>query len=260
MSKWALITGASSGIGKELAEVAASDKNNVVVTARNEEKLEELAKDISKKYGVLTKVVALDLVDPAAPQKLFDELSKQAIIPEILINNAGYGLFGGFHETDVNDELSMLQLNIVSLTHLTKLFLPNMIKRKAGKVMNVASTAAFQPGPLMAVYYATKAYVLSLSEALAEELSEFGVTVTALCPGPTESGFQARAQMEDSKLVQGKKIMSSRTVAEIGYDGMMKGKAIVIPGSANKILAQSVRFLPRRAIVKIVKKIQERAS
>ena len=153
----------------------------------------------------------------------------------------------------------MIQVNIVALTHLTKLVVRKMVARKEGRVLNVASTAAFQPGPLMAVYYATKAYVLSFSEALANELAGSGVTVTALCPGPTKTGFQARAQMEESKLVRGKDIMTSETVARVGYAGLMKGKTVVIPGMSNKMLAQAVRFLPRNTITKLVRNAQERA-
>jgi len=154
----------------------------------------------------------------------------------------------------------MIQLNVVALTELTKLLLPPMIARGAGRVLNVASTAAFQPGPLMAVYYATKAYVLSFSEAIAEELRGTGVTVTALCPGPTKTGFQAGAAMEDSKLVRGRDIMDSKTVARIGYAAMLEGKRVVIPGAMNKVLAQSVRFLPRATVARAVKRAQERAE
>ncbi len=153
----------------------------------------------------------------------------------------------------------MIQVNIVALTHLTKLLLPRMVARKQGRVLNVASTAAFQPGPLMAVYYATKAYVLSFSEALANELFGSGVTVTALCPGPTKTGFQARAQMEESKLVRGKEIMTAETVARAGYAGLMKGKTVVIPGMSNKMLAQAMRFLPRNTVTRLVRSAQERA-
>ena len=187
-------------------------------------------------------------------------LEARGIDVDVLVNNAGYALYGAFTETDLADELAMIQVNIVALTHLTKLLVRKMVARKDGRVLNVASTAAFQPGPLMAVYYATKAYVLSFSEALANELSGTGVTVTALCPGPTKTGFQARAQMEESKLVRGKEIMTSETVARAGYAGMMKGKTVVIPGMSNKMLAQAVRFLPRNTVTKMVRNAQERAS
>jgi hypothetical protein len=173
------------------------------------------------------------------------------------VNNAGYTVFGEFSKTSLTDELQMIQVNIVALTHLTKLFLPEMLKKKSGRILNLGSTAAFQPGPLMAIYYASKSYVLFFSEALAEELRNTGVTVTALCPGPTETGFQKRGKMETSRLVAGKKIMDASTVAEIGYQALMKGKAVVIPGLKNKILAQSIRFSPRRLTPRLVKHLQK---
>lgn len=258
MSRTALITGASSGIGSDLAEVFASQGHNLVLTARRQDKLQALATQLAQKYQIKASVVVADLTDPQAPPKLFQQLQNTPI--DILVNNAGYGIYGLFTDTDINEELAMIQLNITALTHLTKLFVPGMVARKYGKIMNVASTAAFQPGPLMAVYYATKAYVLSFSEALGNELQDQGVTVTALCPGPTKSEFQVRADMEKSKLVAGKSIMDSMTVAKIGYEGLMKGKPVVITGGLNKLFANGVRFMPRRAVTKIVRMIQEKAE
>jgi hypothetical protein len=176
---------------------------------------------------------------------------------DVLVNNAGYTVFGEFSKTSLTDELQMIQVNIVALTHLTKLFLPEMLKKKSGKILNLGSTASFQPGPLMAIYYASKSYVLFFSEALSEELRNTGITVTALCPGPTETGFQKRGKMESSRLVAGKKIMDAQSVAEIGYQALMKGKAVVIPGLKNKILAQSIRFSPRSLTPSLVKHLQK---
>jgi short-subunit dehydrogenase len=203
-------------------------------------------------------VIAADLAAPDAAPKLVAELERQKLQVDALVNNAGYAVYGAFTDTDGADELKMIQLNIVALTHLTKLLLPGMVARGRGRVLTVASTAAFQPGPLMAVYYATKAYVLSFSEAIGEEVRGSGVTVTALCPGPTQSGFQSRAGMEESKLVKGKAIMGAATVARIGVKAMLAGKAVVIPGAKNFLLAQSVRFTPRAVITRLVKQMQER--
>jgi short-subunit dehydrogenase len=176
----------------------------------------------------------------------------------VLVNNAGFATYGAFAETALEPELAELQLNVVTLTELAKRLLPGMLERRWGRILNVASTAAFQPGPLMAVYYATKAYVLSFSEALAEELRDSGVSVTALCPGPTASGFQQRAAMEDSKLVAGRKLMDAATVARAGYAAMMAGQRVVIPGLGNRLLAQSYRVSPRRLLTHVVRRMQER--
>jgi short-subunit dehydrogenase len=178
---------------------------------------------------------------------------------DTLVNNAGFTLFGRFAETDWKQEFEMLQVNVVALTALTKVFLPGMVQQRAGRILNLASTAAFQPGPLMAVYYATKAYVLSFSEALADELHGSGVTVTALCPGPTRTGFQERGRMEASRLVQGR-IADARGVAEAGYAGMMAGKALVIPGFTNKLVPWLPRLLPRSMVTSIVRRAQSPVS
>jgi short-subunit dehydrogenase len=211
----ALVTGASGGIGLELARLLARSGYNMVLVARSEEKLAQLAQELTTRHEVAVRVLVKDLSRPEAPQEIFDELQREAIAIEVLVNNAGFGLYGAFSETDLNDELQMMQVNMVALTHLTKLLLPAMLKKKRGKILNVASTAALQPGPLMAVYYATKAYVLSFSQALNDELEGSGVSVTALCPGPTTSGFQSRAAMESSRLMKGN-MMDARTVALIG--------------------------------------------
>ena len=258
--KTALVTGASSGIGLDLAKRFAAEGHDVALVARSEGKLKELAAALEAEHQVRAHVVTADLAQPRAAETLVAALDARGIAVDVLVNNAGYALYGAFTETDLADELNMIQVNIVALTHLTKLLVRKMVARKEGRVLNVASTAAFQPGPLMAVYYATKAYVLSFSEALANELAGTGVTVTALCPGPTKTGFQARAQMEESKLVRGKAIMTSETVARAGYTGLMKGKTVVIPGVSNKMMAQAVRFLPRNTVTKLVRNAQERAA
>jgi uncharacterized protein len=257
--RMALGRGVSSGIGLDRAKRFAAEGYDVALVARSEGKLKEVAAAIEAEHQVRAHVVTADLAQPRAAEALVATLESRGIDVDVLVNNAGYALYGAFAETDLEGELAMIQVNIVALTHLTKLFVRKMIVKKSGRVLNVASTAAFQPGPLMAVYYATKAYVLSFSEALANELAGSGVTVTALCPGPTKTGFQARAQMEQSKLVRGKEIMTAETVARAGYAGMMKGKTVVIPGVSNKMMAQAVRFLPRNTVTKLVRNAQERA-
>jgi short-subunit dehydrogenase len=258
--KTALITGASGGIGLDLARLFAEGGYDVVLVARTESKLKELATELSSKHGVSARAMAADLADPAAPAQLMERLKAEGVQVDVLVNNAGYGGYGPFAETDLDAELKMIQVNISALTALSKAVLPGMLARKSGRILNVASTAAFQPGPLMAVYYATKAYVLSFSEALANETQGTGVTVTCLCPGPTKTGFQQQAKMEESKLVKGKVMMDSLTVARSGYEALHQGQAVIIPGFMNKMMAQSVRFLPRSAITRIVRKVQERAQ
>jgi uncharacterized protein len=256
----ALITGASNGIGLELAKIHASKGDNLVLVARNKSKLDELKAELENQYKVNVYTIGKDLSAPNAAQDVYDETNRQKIQIDYLINNAGFGDFGMFVETDWNKELQMINLNITTLTQFTKLYLQDMVKRKGGKIMNVASTAAFQSGPTMAVYYATKAYVLSFSEAVDNEVSEHGVTVTALCPGATESGFQAAAAMEESALVKGRKLPTSKEVAEYGYKAMMKGKTVAIHGLMNYLMANSVRFTPRALVVKITRKIQDKAN
>lgn len=255
----ALITGASNGIGLELAKIHASKGDNLVLVARNLSKLDELKEELEKQYKIKVYTIGKDLSAPNAAQEVYDETTQQKIQVDYLINNAGFGDFGMFVATDWNKELQMINLNITTLTQFTKLYLQEMVKRRNGKIMNVASTAAFQSGPTMAVYYATKAYVLSFSEAIANEVSEQGVTVTTLCPGATESGFQAAAAMEESALVKGRKLPSSKEVAEYGYKAMMKGKTVAIHGFMNYIMANAVRFMPRALVVKVTRKVQDKA-
>jgi short-subunit dehydrogenase len=244
----ALITGASSGIGLEIARVLAAE-HDVVLAARSEAALRELATEL----GGNARVVVSDLSDPAGAARLAAEVPDV----DVLVNNAGFGDFGDFASAAPERIDQMIELNVGAVTRLTRAYLPAMLQRGSGRIMNVASTAAFQPGPLMAVYYATKAYVLSFSEALAEETRGTGVTVTALCPGPTASGFQTAAAMEDSKLVRGRKLPSSASVAEFGVKAMNRGDVVAVPGLQNKVLAASVRFSPRPVIRRLVHKMQE---
>jgi len=252
----ALITGASSGIGLELAKVHALKGDDLVLVARNKTKLDELKSELESKYKIKVYTIGKDLSCANAAKEVYDETTKQKIEIDYLINNAGFGDFGMFVESDWTKELKMINLNITTLTQFTKLYLKEMVSRKSGKIMNVASTAAFQSGPMMAVYFATKAYVLSFSEAINNELSDKGVTVTTLCPGATESGFQEAAAMEESALVKGKKLPTSKEVAAYGYKSMMSGKTIAIHGLMNWIMANAVRFTPRALVVKITRKLQ----
>ena len=258
MSTTAIITGASTGIGYELALILAKQKVNLVLVARSKEKLVALQSKLSSEFGVQVWVISLDLSNASAAQQVFDQCQQLGLHINYLINNAGFGDYGFFHESDWKKQAEMMQLNIVTLTHLTHLFLPNMLKSKNGKILNVASIAAFLPGPLMSVYYATKAYVLHFSEAIANELEDKGITVTTLCPGPTESGFQKLAAMEDSKLVNGKKMASSKEVAEYGYRAMMEGKKVAIQGTINYLFVNSVRFSPRNTVLKMVRNVQDK--
>ncbi len=260
MKKTALITGASSGIGLELARIHASKGDDLVLVARNQTKLETIKLELKKKYKVTILNIVKDLSDPNAAQTVFDETQEKGIQIDFLVNNAGFGDYGMFYETHWEKENTMIALNITALTQFTKLYLKEMVKRDDGKIMNVASTAAFQPGPTMAVYYATKAYVLHFSEAIANELKDKKITITALCPGATESGFQSVAQMEESKLVKGKKLPSSRAVALYGYKAMMKGKTVAIHGIMNRMLANSVRFMPRKIVTAVTRNIQNKAK
>jgi len=255
MNKTALITGASSGIGYELAKLFAEDRYNLVLVARSAGKLTQVADELQREFGISAKAVPLDLTVASAPQSLFNQLQREGIVVDILVNNAGYGVLGEFANISGEDTLGQIQLNITALTYLTKLFLGPMIERRSGKILNVASTAGFQPGPLMSVYYASKAYVISFSEALANELHGTGVTVTCLCPGATDTAFQGRAGLENTPLFKKLRPMTADVVARDGYRGLMAGKAMVISGFRNWVLAESVRFSPRRLVTAISRKV-----
>jgi short-subunit dehydrogenase len=251
---YALITGASAGIGYELAKVFAENGHDLILVARTQSKLEELAKLLVKSHPIKVKVLVKDLSKASDRNSLFDDLKNEELHVETLVNNAGFGLGGEFVKQDINRQLEMIQLNISALTHLARLFLPQMLEKKSGYILNVASTAAFVPGPLMAIYYATKAFVASLSEALASELQGTGVIVSALCPGPTKTEFQKVAEIQSSKLFD-VGVMEARAVAEFGYTQLIKGKVIAIPGFRNKFLAMSSVFAPRSLLVKTVKQL-----
>lgn len=256
----ALVTGASGGIGYELAKLFAKDRYNLVLVARSTPKLSQFADELQRHYGISTKPITLDLSWRQAPESLWDQLQHAGIHVDVLVNNAGYGIRGEFASIPMEEDVGMMQLNMLSLTVLTKFFLGPMLERRSGKILNVASTAGFQPGPLMAVYYATKAYVISLSEALANELKGTGVTVTCLCPGATDTGFQKRAGSENSVLFRKLRPMDAATVALDGYKGLMAGKALVISGLRNRVLAESVRLGPRSLVTAVSRKVNELAK
>jgi short-subunit dehydrogenase len=255
----ALITGASSGIGLELAKLLARDGYDLVLVARRREKLEALGEDLRKQHGIRVRAIAADLADPAAPAAIVRELEAASVAVDVVVNNAGFGELGPFANIDLETERRMIEVNITALTVLTKLFLPGMLARRRGRILNVASTAGFAPGPLMAVYYATKAYVISLSEALAEELRGSGVSVTVLCPGPTTTEFQAVAHMESTRLFRlPGVVMDAAAVARAGYAGLMRGKRMVVPGLLNQVLPLVIRFSPRAMVVRVARLFQEK--
>lgn len=259
MKRPALITGASTGIGRELARIHASKGRDLVIVARSEEKLQSLAEELRNAHGVQVRVVPMDLSDPDKASELKSLLDGEGIQPEFLINNAGVAELANFEERDPERVQKELRLNIECLTLLTRYFATDMLRRGSGRILNVASTAAFQPGPHMAVYYASKSYVLSFSQALDTEWRKRGVTVTALCPGPTSSEFQERAGMDKIPLFETVKPHSSEAVAKKGYRAMEKGKLTVIPGVMNKLGAFLVRFLPKRVVMGVVRGLHSRA-
>ncbi len=253
----ALVTGASSGIGLELATLLARDRHDLVFVARRRDRLEAIARGLTEEFGVTVTILPHDLAQSEAPAAVARELEERGLAVDILINNAGFGVYGPFARTPLERELEMIQVNVTALTHLTKLLLPGMLERRSGRILNVASTASFQPGPLMAVYYASKAYVLSFTEALANELDGSGVTVTALCPGPTITEFQQEAGVAQTRLFRSMLVMNAPEVARAGYEGMLRGKRIVIPGAANRVLVEALRVSPRRLVTAVARRIQE---
>jgi len=257
MNKTALITGASSGIGKEFARIHASKGDDLVLIARRKNKLEQLKQELESIYDIKVEIIIKDLSYINAAQEIYDEVIQKGIQIEYLINNAGYGALGKFHELDLNRQVSMINLNITVLTVLTRLFLPDFVKRNSGKILNTSSTASFMPGPLQAVYFATKAYVTFFSNALSEELHDTNITVTNLMPGATESEFGATSGMDKTEMFQ--KTVSSQSVAQDGYDGMMNGKIDVISGlkPMQKVMVTMIPFTPKKMILKQVRKMQE---
>ncbi len=252
-----LITGASSGIGYQLARVFAREGYDLVLVARREQQLEELAGRL-RQVGSTVWVLPCDLSQRSAVRELYRSVQQLGRPIDVLVNNAGFGEHGDFAAGNLDRMLAMIDLNVAALTHLTRLFVPDMLERRAGRVLNLASVASFQPGPLMAVYYATKAYVLSLSEALAEELAPSGIVVSALCPGPTASEFQREAGLDQVPFYQRVRMPSSESVAEYGYRALMRGKRVVVNSVLFRISIFLIRFMPRRLVAVSVRRLQEK--
>lgn len=250
-----LITGASSGIGRELAGLFARDRSDLVLVARREDRLIELAEMLRSEFGVDVFVLPVDLSKKTAPKQVFSRLRKEKIEIDVLVNNAGFGSRGSVVELDTDLQVDMVQVNVGALTHLTRLFLPGMLQRGRGGILNVGSLAGFQPGPNLAVYYATKAYVLSFTEALSEEITDPNIKITCLAPGPVRTEFGSKSKLDDSLLFK-LSLMDAEPVAKAGYEGFRKGKVIVIPGIKQKLTPFLVRLLPRSIVRKIVKSLQ----
>lgn len=249
--KTALITGASSGIGLELARLFANDGYRLALVARNRGALLQLAEELQSRHRIAVHVLPKDLAHPSAPSEIFRELQEAGVEIDVLVNNAGFGGSGPFLRTAWAHEAEMIQVNMVAVTHLTKLFLPQIRARK-GELLNVGSVAAFLPGPFTATYYASKTFVLHFTEAIAEELVGSGATVTCLCPGPVETGFQKRAHVGGSSRANGPLVVDVREVARCGYEGMRRGKRLVIPGWKNRLLVQFLRLVPRNTVTRMV--------
>jgi short-subunit dehydrogenase len=258
MAEYALITGASNGIGLELARIAASNKMNLILLARNADKMMQLRKELEELHPVKVLAVGCDLTDPDAVEKIVALLQTRGIVPDILITKAGFGMYGPFDKIGTDTEENMIQLNITSLTELTKVIYRQMRSRGKGRILNVSSIAGFMPGPWMAAYHATKAYVLSFSEALAVEAKDSGVTITALCPGPTETNFENRASAGSGIKVfkDSGKLPTAKQVAEFGWKNMMKGKTVAVHGRKYRLLIFLIRFLPRKMVASMAGKIQ----
>jgi uncharacterized protein len=257
MSKTALITGASSGIGKELARIHAENGGNLIIVARRKENLIELKNELEKKHNIQVTTLIKDLSIVGSAKEIYEEVKALNIQVDYLINNAGFGLRGKFHELDWGRQQQMINLNMVSLTELMYLFLPEMIGRNEGKILNVSSTAAFFPGPLQAIYYATKSYVNFLSNAVAEELHNTNISVSTLMPGATETEFAKTADMDKSSMFA--KTVTARSVAQAGYDGMLEGKLNVISGLtfSQKAMVSMIPFIPKKVMLKQVRQMQE---
>ncbi|MDH3196839.1 MAG: SDR family oxidoreductase [Candidatus Krumholzibacteria bacterium] len=250
----ALVTGASSGIGEALARRLAAEGHDVVLVARNAERLQAVAQEIESVHGVSAHVLARDLSDPRAPDDIYRTLTERGIRVDVLVNNAGFGGYGFFQDTDLAHELGMIQVNVTALVHLAKLFVRDMVARGSGRVLNVSSTAAYQPGPLQPVYYASKAFVQSFSEAIDNGLRGTGVRVTTLVPGPAVTAFHTRARTERS--FRGLKKHSADEVARVGVDGLRRGKRVVVVGRANRLLAIIARMSPRRLAAETARRLQ----
>ncbi len=258
MKAYAIITGASGGIGMELVRLIAADQYNLILIARNNEKLSFLKDELEKEYDIKVITLAKDLTDPVAVESVYQEVKQLDVTPLILINNAGFGTYGAFLDNEWKKEEQMIQLNMLALTRLTKLFLPGMIANKKGYIMNVSSVAGFMPGPLMTVYYATKAYVNSFSIALRSELKGTGVHISTLCPGPTATGFEGAAGLEESGLFKRLPLASAQSVAKYGYKMMMKKRGVLVHGILNKITLLFTAILPAEWVAASVKKMQSK--
>jgi short-subunit dehydrogenase len=254
MAETVVITGASSGVGLEMARLFAQDGATPILVARREKTLEQLAGELRQRFGVEPQIVPLDLADPASPQLLFDTLQARGLEVDVLVNNAGFGQVGKFAKLPLERQLDMVQVNVTTLTALTRLFLPAMLARGRGGVLNVGSTAGFQPGPGMAVYYATKAFVLSFSQALAEELASTPVRVTCLAPGATQTEFMGISGLDRTLLLKFG-AMGVQPVALVGYRAFRAGKVLAVPGWPNKLLTALVPFMPRLLVRKLVKRL-----
>ena len=255
-AKTALITGASSGIGREFAKLFAKDGYDLIIIALPEERLRELADSLNREYGTKSMIIPKDLSQLNSPKEIYDSVKQAGINVDVLINDAGFAVYGNFYETNYEKEVSMIQVNCIALTYLTKLFLPEMIKRGSGKILNMGSMGSIVATPLTALYCATKAYVLSMSLAIGEELKNSGVSVTCLLPGVTRTEFYKVANMEEIKILEGR-VMSAEKVAKIGYKGLMKGKRIVIPGLINKLQSFFTHLVSRKRITQIAKSYME---
>lgn len=247
-----LVTGASSGIGRQLAHCFARNGSDCVLLARSTEALREMAETLGAKHGVEAHVLPADLSEPGIVEDITSELRDRDLAVDVLVNNAGFGARGAFVELDPQRQINMIRVNVTALTDLSLRLLPPMLEQNRGGMLNVASTAGFQPGPNMSVYYATKAYVLSFSEGLAEEVADSDVTVTCLAPGPTRTSFATRADMTDSTLFQWSTPMTPEAVAQAGYEGFRAGRAVVVPGWTNKIGAALSQWAPRPLVRKVV--------
>jgi len=255
----ALVTGASMGIGVDLAECFAKDGYDLILTARSEEALRAVAARLAEKYKVKAVPIAGDLGVIGGGTRLADEIRSRGFTIDVLVNNAGYGTAGAFAGSDEATQLGMIDLNVRALVELTHIYWPHMLARKRGGVLNVASTAAFQPGPLMAIYYATKAFVLSFSEALWKEAEKTGVHVSCLCPGPTASNFRERAGTGKTRLSRVGTPMTSMSVAKLGYRGFQRNRRVVVTGGRNKMLARLAPFVPRGVLLSMVHNLQSPA-
>ncbi len=254
MPETALITGASSGIGLELARLFAADGANLVLVARSEGKLHELADELQQKHGIEALVVPADLSDPESPQSIVDRIAEHGWLIDVLVNNAGFGEHGYFEQVPLERQMNMVQVNVASLVRLTHLLLPGMVERGKGGVLNVGSTASFVPGPTMSIYYASKAFVRSFTEAIHEELRGTPLKISCLCPGPTDTGFVKEAKLGGTTIAA--TAVAVEGVASAGYRGFRRNQAVVVPGLSNKLMAFSVRLTPRWLVRRIVTSIQ----